>query len=148
MGSTTEIGTDESAFEKSNFGKLARTVNEAIQAVSTKTSLPVNQVLEILGHVRVEMVGEIREVVDSLGNDMDAVKHTDAAILSSAIEDAIESISNATDLDTDEITWIFTKRPGAGVEDIVSRLYAKSKSSRSLLSDRIGPEADQPRIVM
>lgn len=147
MMQTTQLDGDELAFEKANLGKLDKVVNDAITAISTKTSLPVSEVREIMGNVRVELVGEIRGVIDTLGN-LNAVKHADAAKLSSAIEDAIESIANATDLDTDEITEIFTKEAGASVEDVVSRLYAKSKADRSLLSDRLGPEVDRSRIVM
>jgi hypothetical protein len=147
MMPTTQFDESDLAFEKANIGKLEKVVNDAVTAISAKTSLPVNEVLEVLENVRVEMVGEIRGAVDSLGN-LSAVKHADAAKLSKAIEDAIGTIANATDLDTDEITWIFTRKPGAGVEDIVFRLNEKSKFDRSLLSDRIGPEADHPRVLM
>lgn len=147
MMPTTQFVEDDLAFEKANFGKLEKTVNEAITGVSALTGLPVNEVLEVMGSIRVEMVGEIRGAIDALGN-LNAVKHADAAKLSKAIEWAIESVANATDLDTDEITYIFTKRPGADMEDIVSRLYAKSKTDRALLSDRLGPEADHSILVV
>lgn len=147
MLQTAQLGEDELAFEKANLGKLDRVVNDAITAISTKTGLSVNEAREIMANLRVEMVGEIRGVIDTLGN-LNAVKHADAAKLSGAIEDAIESIANATDLVTDEITEIFTQEAGASIEDVVSRLYAKSKADRSLLSDRLGPEADRSRIVL
>ena len=52
------------------------------------------------------------------------------AQLKQATQDALKKISTATDLDTEEITDIFTEKKAASLGDIVIRLHERSKSDR------------------
>lgn len=119
---------EDVALDKVDVEKLVRVVNEAVTAISVSTSLSADEVLEILESINVEMVRELEPALMALGK---TGKTIDAAKLSRAIGKAIASISWATDLHTDEITTIFSKQPGASVEDVVDRLHAQSRKDRA-----------------
>ena len=118
------------AFEKVEIEKLERFVDETVSKMAASTSLQPNEALDILENIQIEMVGEIRNAVEALGNDKESVKRVDPAKLSWEIEKAIEAISVATDLDTNEITTIFSMKPGASLADVSYRLHEQSGHDR------------------
>lgn len=120
---------DDVAMAKVDVEKLVRVVNEAVAAIALSTSLPTQEVLEILESIHVEMVSELKPKLMTLEPKPGRV--VDAAKLSHAIEKAIAAISWATDLHTDEITTIFSEQPGASVEDVASRLHEQSRVDRA-----------------
>ena len=109
--------------------RLEQFLNETVSEMAASTNLKPEEALEILENVHVEMVGELREAVETVGN-VKNMKLVDTEKLSQEIEKAIAAISNATDLDTDEITTIFSKNPGASLADISYKLHEKSKLDR------------------
>lgn len=120
---------EDMAMARIDVEKLVRVVNEAVAAVAVSANLPASEVLDILENIHVEMVGELETTLMSMGEKRKG--KVDTAKLSRAIEKAIASISWATDLDTDEITTIFSKKPGASVEDVAHRLHEKSRVDRA-----------------
>ena len=83
--------------------------------------------------IRVERVGELKHVVEELQDDVhnEPVRRVGPATLSLEIEKTIEAISKATDLDTDEITTIFSNNPNATLADIAYRLHIQSAHDRA-----------------
>ena len=122
--------SERMAFEKVEIEKLEKFVNETVSTMAASTNLEPSEALDILENIQVEMVGELRSVVNVLGNAKEAAKRVDPAKLSWEIEKAIEAISVATDLDTDEITTIFSMNPGASLADVSYRLHRQSAHDR------------------
>jgi len=58
------------------------------------------------------------------------VRRVGSAKLSWEMEKAIKAISAATDLNTDEITTIFSKKTGASIGDVAYRLHRQSAHDR------------------
>ncbi len=121
---------EDMAMDRVDMEKLVRVVSEAVTAVAISTNLPADDVLDILENIHVEMVGQLKTVLMRMGDDR-VSQGMDAKKMSRAIEKAIASISWATDLDTDEITTIFSTKPGASMEDVVYRLHAQSRLDRA-----------------
>jgi hypothetical protein len=121
---------DVSPSEKMDMEKLATVINEAITAISSKTSLPENEVLDILEKVRVDMVGNLKKAIQAL-EERGEIPNVDPGRLGMAIEEAIEAISAATDLNTDEITEVLTWVEGASFDHIVYSLRTRSRIGRS-----------------
>lgn len=113
--------------ERINVEILAKIVNGSIKAVSVMNSITKSEVVEILEKIHVTAVGEVQQAVENL----EGIEGIDVIRLAVGIEETIKSISDMTNLNAGEITGIFTKKDGAPVEDIVSRLHAKSKAVRS-----------------
>jgi uncharacterized protein (UPF0264 family) len=122
--------SERAAFEKMDIESLEKFVNETVSTMAASASLQPNEALDILENIQVEMVGELRDAVSALGNDKEAVKRVDPEKLSWEIEKAIEAISVATDLNTDEITTIFSNKPGASLADVSYRLHVQSGHDR------------------
>ena len=61
------------------------------------------------------------------------IEEVDVVQLKEATQEAIKKISNATDLDTANITAIFMANKGASIDDIVKRLHEQSKVNRHRL---------------
>lgn len=111
------------ALEKVNIEKLCQIVHGSIKAISVMTNIKKNDVIRILGKVRVAALDEVQEAVEHL----ECTKDIDVVRLTVGIEETIKAIADTTHLDIDEITGILAKKNGASVEDIVNRLHAKSK---------------------
>ena len=124
--------SERMAFEKMDVERLEKFVNETVLTMAASTNLQTDEALDILENIHVEMVGELKGAVEALGNKKEMVKRLDPAKLTWEIEKAIEAISVATDLDTDEITTIFSKKPGASLADVSYRLHAESANARTL----------------
>ena len=113
--------------DQKNIGKLVTVIDEAVAKAAASVNLPSREILKILECTNVEMMKDIETV---LQGDKRLHNGLDAAQLSGAIEQTLVSISAATDLDTDEITTIFSTKPGASVEDVACRLYEQSRADR------------------
>ena len=99
---------EEEAADQEIKKKLGKLVEEAFESVGKLTRLPVQEVLHIIEEV-------------------------DVAQLKQATQEAIKKISNATDLDTANITAIFMANRGASIDDIVKRLHEQSRVNRHRL---------------
>jgi|GEM_PF-6984621 len=86
--------------------KLNYIVSDALQTMAKLTRLPVQEVLHIVEEVD---VSKLRDVA----------------------QEAIKKISIATDLDRTHILEIFHADRSASIDDIVSRLHARSRENRS-----------------
>jgi hypothetical protein len=113
--------------EKMDVEKLGMIVNESIKAFSITTHLAQNEVVEILGKIDVEVLNEVQAAVENLKG----IEGIDTVRIAVAVEETIKAIAATTNLDTEEISKILTARHGATVEDIVHRLYEKSRVIRS-----------------
>lgn len=111
---------------KMDIDRLGMIVNESIQAFSITTHLAQNEVVEILGKINVGMLDEVQAAVDNLKG----IEGIDTVRIAVAIEETMKAISATTNLGTDEISDILTEKNWATVEDIVSRLYEKSRAIR------------------
>lgn len=127
----TNPQSEREAFEKMDVERLEQFLNETVTAMATATNLKPNEALDILEHVHVGMVGELSSTVKALCEEMETAKRVDSDKLSWSIEKAIEAISTATDLDTDDITSIFCKEPGASIADVSGRLHKESAYQRT-----------------
>lgn len=126
----TKQQSERWAFEKMDIKKLNQFVDQTISTMAVSTNLQPSEALDILENIQIEMVGELRDAVEALGNVKEAAKRVDPEKLSWEIEKAIEAISVATDLDTDEITTIFSMKPGASLADVSFRLHKQSAHDR------------------
>ena len=119
-------------YEIENIKKLSKFVDRTISSMATSTNLRPNEVLSILENIQVKMVGELRDAVEEI-EDIDIVEsnRVDPEKLSWEIERVIEAISFATDLNTEEITTIFSNKPGASVADVSYRLHKQSAHDRA-----------------
>jgi hypothetical protein len=111
---------------KMDIERLGMIVNESIKAFSITTHLAQNEVVEILGKIDVEVLDEVQATVESLKG----IEGIDTVRITVAVEETIKAIAATTNLNTDEISEILTERNGATVEDIVHRLYEKSRVTR------------------
>lgn len=119
------------ADEQIDLEKLRVVLDEATERIATGAGFSKTEALEILEKVRVEMIGEIKRALEALDNGA-IVKQTDEARLVKAVGQAIASICNATNLDTDEVTSILTEEVGAPMDTLVHRLRAKTRSEARL----------------
>ena len=129
----TTVQSEKMVFEKIHIEKLEIFVNETVSKMAASTSLQPSEALTILESIHVEMVGELKSAVEALQDDVhnEPVRCVGPATLSLEIEKAIEAISKATDLDTDEITTIFSSNPGASLAEIAYRLHVQSAHDRA-----------------
>jgi len=100
--------------------------------MATSISLQPSEALNLLEGIHVEMLGELNYKIEAIKNNSNNanVKHIGAEKLSWEIEKAIKAISVATDLNTDEITSIFSNTPDASLEDVSYRLRRQSAHDR------------------
>ncbi len=122
--------SERMAFEKMDIEKLEKFVNETVSTMASSANIQPSEALDILENIQVEMIGELRSAVKALGSENEVVSRVDPAKLSWEIEKAIGAISNATDLNTDEITTIFSNKPGASLADVAYRLHVQSAHDR------------------
>ncbi len=119
---------EEIAADQENIGKLIVVIDEAVGKAAASTNLPAQEVMKILECTNVEMVSDLENVLEGDKRLNDGL---DAAKLSGAIETTLAAISEATSLDTDQITTILSNKPGASVEDVAYRLYKQSRIDRA-----------------
>jgi len=92
--------------EQINVEKHRKVVEEAIASVEKISNVPMH-----------EMIRDIDKIDDTTTKQV--------------IQEALKSISTATDLDTDQIAEIFLQNKDKGVHQIVSRLLEQSKLNRA-----------------
>jgi len=119
-------------FEKMYIRQLEEFVNKIVSTMATSVSLQPGEALELLESIQVEMLGELKNKVEALEDDFnnEPVRRAGSIKLTWEIEKAIKAISVATDLNTDEITTIFSQKPGASLADVSYRLHRQSAHDR------------------
>jgi hypothetical protein len=123
---------DSLDFEKMYVDSLEKFVTQVISIMAASTNLDQREALDILECIQVEMLGELKSKVEVLEDDFnnEPVRRVGSAKLSWEMEKAIKAISAATDLNTDEITTIFSRKTGASVADVAYRLRRQSAHDR------------------
>jgi uncharacterized protein YidB (DUF937 family) len=116
--------------ERVDMEKLGNIVQGAVSSVSYQTGMTENEVMSLVCKLRVEMVGEIKGVLDNLAARGE-LSYPDTAKLGRILEGAIRSIADATDLDTAEITEILSREPWTSVDIVVKPLRIRSRIDRS-----------------
>ncbi len=124
--------SERMAFEKDYIERLERFVDETVSAMAASVSIQPDEALAILENIHVEMISELKNAVEELEGDFnnEPVRRVGSEKLSWEIKKAIAAISVATDLNTDEITTIFSKKPGASLADVSYRLHRQSAHDR------------------
>ncbi len=117
------------AMERQDMEKLEKVIKEAISSVSSSTGLSESEVMDVFWNVRVQMTSELRSAISSL-QQQGVIKQTDPVKLALAMEHAIRMIAEATDLNTDELTDMFTRLKGASWEKFIARIRTKSRMDR------------------
>jgi hypothetical protein len=119
-------------YERMYVDSLERFVTKVISMMAASTNLAPGEALDILECVQVELLGQLKSKVEVLEDDFnnEPVRRVGSAKLSWEIEKAIKAISVATDLTTDEITTIFSRKTGASIADVAYRLRRQSAHDR------------------
>ncbi len=107
---------------KLDIDRLCMIVNESIKAFSITTHLAQNEVIGILGKIKVGVLDEVQAAVENL-QDIEGIDKVGIAV---AIEETFKAIMANTNLDAGKISEILTEKSGATVGDIVHRLHEKS----------------------
>ena len=117
---------DELAGEQDDIKKLTKIVEDAFGAIANATGLSDKEVLQVMEDLHVHMLKDVQEGIPA--NMLK--KGVDIEVLEEGIQDAIKVISLATDLETRLISDTFTEKKNTNINDLVSRLYARSQSNR------------------
>jgi hypothetical protein len=107
------------ADNKADIEKLGKFVAEAFAEIASATGLSDKEVLRVIKDTDVEMLKDVLK------------DNTNVDALKEGIQEAIKKISLAIDLDTKQISEIFTEKQDAGFDDIVTRLYNKGQANRA-----------------
>lgn len=116
--------------ERTDTDKLSNIVKDAISAASYSCGISEDTLLSILGKLQVETVGQMKGYLESL-MQRGEIDQMDAKNLSNALEAAISSIADATDLDTAEICEVFVREKFFPIDAIVESLRARSRADRA-----------------
>jgi len=108
----------ELAADQDDIKKLNKVVEEAFGAIANAAGISEKEVLRVIGDIHVDMLKDV------LKEDI----HED--VLKESIQEAIKSISLATDLDTEQITDIFSAKRDANLDDIVIQLHDRMQVNR------------------
>lgn len=117
-------------YEQMDIERLEKFVNETLSNMASSSKLELREALDILENIHVKMIWELNSEVNAIVNNSEASKYINPAKLASEIEKVIKTISFATDLNTEEITTIFSSKPGASLEDVSYRLHKQSAHDR------------------
>ena len=99
--------------------KLSKIVEGSFRAIASATGLSEKEVLHAIENTHVDMLKDVLKDVINVD------------VLKEGIREAIKNIALATDLDTEQITDIFSAKKGTNLKDIVSRLYDSMRASRA-----------------
>jgi hypothetical protein len=99
--------------------KLSKIVEGSFKAIASATGLSEKEVLHAIENTHVDMLKDVLKDVINVD------------VLKEGIREAIKNIALATDLDTEQITDIFSAKKGTNLKDIVSRLYDSMRASRA-----------------
>lgn len=116
----------ELAAEQDDIVKLTRLIERAFDDIADATGLSAKEVLRSIENTHVDMLDDV------LKGD------TSAENLRKGIQEAIKVISLATDLDTAQITEIFSAQKGCNIDDLANRLYKGGQINRSKFGIGIG----------
>ena len=116
----------ELAAEQEDIEKLGKIVTNAFGKIASATGLSDQEVLNAIEDTHAEMLKDVLK------------DGTKVAGLKEGIQDAIKVISLATDLDTAQISEVFSAKKDARVDDIVGRLYESGQVNRSKFGIGIG----------
>ena len=107
------------AGEHDDMEKLSKIVEGSFKAIASATGLSENEVIHAIENTHVDMLKDVLK--DGINVD----------VLKEGIREAIKNIALATDLDTEQITDIFSAKKGTNLNDIVNRLYDSMRASRA-----------------
>jgi len=99
--------------------KLSKIVEGSFKAIASATGLSEKEVLHAIENTHVDMLKDVLKDVINVD------------VLKEGIREAIKNIALATDLDTEQITDIFSAKKGTNLKDIVSRLHDSMRASRA-----------------
>ena len=108
----------ERAADQDDIKKLSKIVKEAFGAIAKAAGISEKEVLHVIGDIHVDMLKDV------LKEDI----HED--VLKESIQEAIKSISLATDLNTEQISDIFSAKRDSNLNDIVIQLHDRMQVSR------------------
>lgn len=118
---------EEMAGEQDDINKLTKIVEDAFGAIANATGLSDKEVLDVMEDLHIEMLGDVLKE----GIHADKLKKgVDMEALEEGIQDAIKVISLATDLDTQQISDVFTEKKNTSINDLAKRLHDSSLSNR------------------
>ncbi len=114
--------------------KLEKFVGQqCISSMAESIDVSQEQALDILVRVHVSMMGDLKDAVHSFA-DGGLLARVGPEKLCRQIEEVIAGISEATALDTEEITEIFSNNPSTDFEELSFRLHRRSLIDRSYTS--------------
>ena len=116
----------ELADEQDEIEKLNKIVVSACEAIANATGLSDKDVLHAIVNTHVEMLKDVLKD----GSPADGLKD--------GIQEAIKEISLATDLDTAQISDIFSAKKDTSVNDIANRLYKSCQINRAKFGIGVG----------
>lgn len=116
----------ELAAEQDDIEKLIKIVVRAFGAIANATGLSDKEVLHAIEDTHVDMLKDVLKD----GIQVNGLKE--------GIQEAIKVISLATDLDTAQISEIFSAKKDTNINDIVNRLYKSGQVNRSKFGIGVG----------
>jgi hypothetical protein len=116
----------ELAAEQGDIENLIKIVESAFGSIAKATGLSDKGVLRAIEGTRVEMLKDVLK--DGIQVD----------VLKNGIQEAIKVISLATDLDTAQISEIFSAKKDANIIDLVNRLYKSGQANRAKFGIGVG----------
>jgi hypothetical protein len=115
----TKTATEEAA-DQDDIKKLSKIVEDAFRAIAKAGGISEKEVLHVIGDIHVDMSKDVLK--DDLNAD----------VLRESIQEAIKNISLATNLDTGQITDIFSVKRDSSLNDIVIQLHDKAQTNRDI----------------
>ncbi len=103
------------ASEQIDIDKLSKYVKQVFGELANAAGLSVKEVLHVVENIHVELVKDVPE---------------DNIAIKKAIQEAIKKISLAVNLDTEQITHVFSEKKNTNLDDIISRLHVTSQNKR------------------
>lgn len=116
----------ELAAEQDDIEKLTKIVVKAFGAIASATGLSDKEVLHVIENLHVDMLKDVLKE----GTQVNGLKE--------GIQEAIKVISLATDLDTAQISEIFSAKKDTNISDLANRLYKSGQVNRSKFGIGIG----------
>jgi len=99
----------ERAADQDDINKLSKIVEQAFGAIAKAEGISEKEVLHVIGDIHVDMLKDVPK---------------------ESIQEAIKSISLATDLNTEQISDIFSAKRDSNLNDIVIQLHDRMQVSR------------------
>jgi hypothetical protein len=116
----------ELAAEREDIEKLMKIVVRAFGEIANATGLSDKDVLHAIENTHVEILKDVLK--DGIQVDM----------LKDGIKEAIKVISLAIDLDTAQISDVFSAKKDTNINDLANRLYKRSQDNRAKFGIGVG----------